>query len=215
MAHPQHGVWERIAHAFDATRDRTWAVVTDYIDALPPGQQVLDLMAGNGRHAAYAEAQGHATTWSDWSRPAAKIAKARLRGHVVVSDATRLPFADQAFDAVVYIAGLHGIPEPEARQASLEELFRCLKPGGSALITVWSREAPRFKDQGEPGEPLDVVVPWRSAGHNEERTYHLYTEASLRGDLQAAGFAVDRLEGVAVAAQEADNWAAIVRRLPA
>lgn len=210
MVHPQHGVWERIAHSFDATRERTWSAVTDFVDALPPSQRVLDLMAGNGRHAAYAEAAGHHTTWFDWSRPAASIAAARLQGPVVVGDATRLPFASTSFDAVLYIAGLHGIPSAAARAASLQELQRVLAPGGTALVTVWSRDAPRFRSEGVAGEALDISIPWRAGGHEEERTYHLYTRESLHTALVDAGFTVKRLEGVAVAAEEADNWVAEV-----
>jgi len=206
----QHAVWERIAHAFDATRDRPWDVVVEFVRSLPPAQRVLDAMAGNGRHAAVAEAAGHDVVWSDWSRPAARIAAGRLRGSCVVSDARALPFGPGSFDAVLYVAGLHGIPDPEDRGRSLRELRRVLRPGGRALVTVWSREAPRFRDRGTPGEPLDVVVPWRAGGVSGERTYHLHTAASLRAELEAAGLTVEQLDGVAVASAEADNWAAVL-----
>lgn len=206
----QHAVWERIAHAFDATRDRPWPVVVDFVRSLPPRRRVLDLMAGNGRHAAVAESAGHDAVWSDWSRPAARIASGRLRGPVVVSDARVLPFVDDSFDAVLYVAGLHGIPEPEGRLRSLRELRRVLRPGGRALVTVWSREAPRFCDRGTPGQPLDAVVPWRAGGVSGERTYHLHTRDSLRAELETAGLRVERLEGVTVASAEADNWVAVL-----
>lgn len=206
----QHAVWERIAHAFDATRDRPWRVVVEFLRDLPPRQRVLDLMAGNGRHAAVAEAAGHEVVWSDWSRPAARIAAGRLRGPCVVSDARALPFADGAFDAVLYVAGLHGIPDAAGRAASLRELRRVLRPGGRALVTVWSREAPRFRDRGTPGEPLDVVVPWRAGGVVGERTYHLHTAESLRAELEAARLRVERLEGTSIGAGAADNWVAVL-----
>ncbi|MGB0653179.1 MAG: class I SAM-dependent methyltransferase [Thermoplasmatota archaeon] len=208
-AQDQHRVWETIAESFDATRQRPWSVVTEFLADLPPGQRLLDLMAGNGRHAALAKEAGHDAWWCDWSRPAARLAAGHLVGPVVVGDATALPFAGASFDACIYIAGLHGIPAPEGRVASLAELRRVLSPGGRALVTVWAREAPRFAEEGPPGEPFDLVVPWRRDGHEEQRTYHLYTEAALRADLEAAGLLVERLWLAALGGKAGDNWCAI------
>ncbi len=150
-------------------------------------------MAGNGRHAKSIAQAGHRATWVDWSRPAARIVANRYAGagaDVVVGDATQLPFADASFDVCIFVAGLHSIPEAAGRAACLAELRRVLHPGGRAQITVWSRDAPRFADLGTGGQPLDVTIPWKSDGHDEERHYTLYTPAALRSACTAAGFAV-------------------------
>lgn len=45
----------------------------------------------------------------------------------VQGDATLLPLADNSFDTVVMLGGIHHVPD---RQALFEQIFRVLKPGG-------------------------------------------------------------------------------------
>lgn len=209
----QHGVWEAIAHSFDRSRTRTWPHVEAFLRGLPPGARVLDLMGGNGRHTRCVLEAGHRATWLDWSRPAARIVAQRYPAvGTVVADATRLPLADASFDACIFVAGLHCLPTPAARRAALRELRRVLRPGGVAQVTVWSRDAPRFRHQGAPGQPIDVVLPWRSDGHDQERPYHLYTPAALADDLGAAGLGGADVKAAAVVGREPDNLVATVRR---
>lgn len=201
----QHGVWERIAHSFDQTRARPWGHVERFLHRRPKDDRILDLMCGNGRHMKTARRD---VVGLDFSRPLARAAASH--GAAVAGDATRLPFIDQAFDACIYVAGLHGIPDPEGRAASLRELHRVLRPGGEAQVTVWSRDAPRFEKQRLLAGPADVVVPWRRDGMDEPRTYHLYTEASLRAACESAGFTVLSIDAVDLA-EEADNLVAWLR----
>ncbi len=49
-------------------------------------------------------------------------------------DTTKLPFDDESFDLIVFNAVIEHI-HPEARQAVLQESYRCLKPGGRVVIT--------------------------------------------------------------------------------
>ncbi|HEX2066118.1 MAG TPA: class I SAM-dependent methyltransferase [Candidatus Thermoplasmatota archaeon] len=213
-AHAEHGVWEAIADSFDRNRTRTWPHVEAFLRALPPGSRVLDLMGGNGRHTRCILEAGHRPVWLDWSRPAARIvAKRYPAADVLVAEATRLPAADGAFDACIFVAGLHCLPTATARRAALRELRRVLRPGGVAQVTVWSRDAPRFRAEGTPGQPLDVVLPWRSDGHDEPRPYHLYTPGALATDLHAEGFTLEGVASTAVVAREPDNLVATVRAL--
>ena len=197
----QREAWKRIGASFDATRQRTWDHVEVFLDDLPTGARVLDVMCGNGRHLR------PGMVGLDWSRPLVAAAGPAA----VMGDATRLPFPEECFDAAICVAGLHGLPDPEDRAASLQELYRVLRPGGVAQVTVWSRDAPRFQDT--PGDgPVDVVVPWRRDGHDVPRTYHLYTPDSLRAACEAAGFDAVALRGVAIAAEDPDNLVVVLRR---
>lgn len=212
MPRSQHAVWEAIASSFDRNRTRTWPHVESFLRGLPSGSRLLDLMGGNGRHLAPALAAGHRAVWLDFSRPASRIvAKRYPEAAVVVADATRLPIADAALDACIFVAGLHSLPTAAARAQSLAELHRVLRPGGVAQVTVWSRDAPRFKEQGTSGEPLDVVIPWRSDGHDAPRHYFLYTPDALARELEAAGFVVHSVARASVVAAE-DNLVAVVQR---
>ncbi|MEA3191296.1 MAG: tRNA (uracil-5-)-methyltransferase [Thermoplasmata archaeon] len=210
----EHAVWEKIAHSFDQSRTRTWPHVAAFLQALPAESRVLDLMAGNGRHLPPILAAGHHATWLDWSRPAARIAARRHpQAHAIVADATALPVADGSFDAAILVAGLHSIPTAAGRAKCLAELRRALRPDGRVQVTVWSRDAPRFRAEGIPGEPVDVTIPWRSHGHDEPRRYHLYTPAALRADVETAGFEVVREQAVAVVSREGpDNLVVEARR---
>lgn len=211
VSRSQHAVWESIADSFDRSRTRTWPHVEAFLRSLPPNSRVLDLMGGNGRHLASIAAAGHAAVWLDFSRPASRIVARRYEADVVVADAARIPLADAAVDAAILVAGLHSLPTAEARAACLAELRRVLRPGGKAQVTVWSRDAPRFKSQGAPGQPLDVVIPWRSDGHDAPRHYYLYTPAALRRELDEAGFDVTAIEAASVVAPD-DNLVAAVQR---
>lgn len=206
MASDQRKVWTAIADAFDRTRRRPWPHVEAFIEGLPPASLVLDLMAGNGRHARVAAEAAHHPVALDWSLPLLR----RAHGDRLLADATRIPLRDATMDAAVYCAGLHGLPTAEGRAASLRELRRVLRPGGLAQVTVWSRDAPRFAAMGLPAGPADATVPWKADGAVEERHYHLYTAEALRGDLEAAGFEVASLGSVSIA-QRDDNLAALAR----
>lgn len=215
MARPrdQHRVWEAIATSFDRSRTRRWPHVEAFLATLPAGSRVLDLMAGNGRHTASILEAGHVAMWLDWSRPAARIAARRYpQASVAVGDATALPLLDSSFDAAILVAGLHSLPTAAGRSACLRELWRVLRPGGLAQVTVWSRDAPRFRGEGQAGEAIDVVIPWRSHGHDEERHYHLYTPQALRTEAEAAGFVVADEAAVAIVSAEPDNLVATVRK---
>ncbi|MES2153954.1 MAG: class I SAM-dependent methyltransferase [bacterium] len=212
----QHAVWEVIAASFDRSRTRTWPHVHAFVAGLPAESRVLDLMAGNGRHTTVITAAGHQATWLDWSRPAARIAAARNRpAHIVVGDAAALPFADHSFDAAIVVAGLHSLPSAAGRLQALQELGRVLAPQGTAQVTVWSRDAPRFSTLGAPGDELDVELPWRSDGHDETRSYHLYTDGALRRDCTAAGLVVRSMADVTILGRGGpDNLVAVVAPAP-
>lgn len=203
MASDQRKVWTAIADSFDRTRQRPWPHVVAFLERLPLRSRVLDLMAGNGRHAQVAASLGHDVVALDWSLPLLR----RCPGQRVLADAVALPLRDATIDACVFAAGLHGIPAADGRSAALRELRRVLRPGGTTQVTVWSRDAPRFA--GAPGP--DVTVPWRGDGLAEERSYHLYTAESLRAAAEAAGFTVASVDAVAVAAGQPDNLVAVLR----
>lgn len=215
----QQRLWEEIGASFDRTRQKPWTHVTRFLAAHPAGR-LLDLMCGNGRHLPGAgETQravadgGRDAVGLDWSRTLCTAAQARAPASAVVQgDASRLPFQDASFDVALCVAGLPSVPDADARAAALRELLRVTRPGGVAQITVWWREAPRFAGHGAAGEPIDLEVPWKADGHDQSRTYHLYTVDELRATLVDAGWIVEGLEPVALAWAQPDNLVAVVHR---
>ena len=203
----QKAVWDAIAASFDRTRTQPWRHVDAFLATIPQRARVLDLMSGNGRHRRAPGADGLDLVALDWSWPLLEAGKAPHAS--VQGDALHLPFQDAVFDACVFVAGLHGLPEAGQRVLALRELRRVLRPGAPAQVTVWSRAAPRFRDL--PADQFDVTVPWKADGLHEDRSYHLYTNDTLRIHLLAAGFQVEDVRAVAIAGAEPDNLVAWAR----
>ncbi len=123
---------------------------------LRPGELLLDLGAGAGRHAYGALARGARVIALDRSEADAKDCAAFLTALVdesgdpdspvepgsepaaasMVGDALRLPFPDATFDRVICAEVLEHVPDDRGAMA---EIARVLRPGGSAAVTV-----PRF-----------------------------------------------------------------------
>jgi SAM-dependent methyltransferase len=146
-----------------------------------PGDVLLDLGAGAGRHAAEACRRGATVVALDMSAPDLKEARDRIsdvnpqldRGIAVQGDALRLPFADATFDRIIAAEVMEHIPDDIG---AMDELARVLKPGGLAAVTV-----PRWG-------PEQVCWKLSDAYHEVDGGHvRIYRKAQLRERLEAAG----------------------------
>jgi len=103
------------------------------------------------------------------------------------ADARQMPYPNDFFDWAVAIAVYHHIADKAGRLAGLKELYRVLKPGGEAFITVWNRWQPRhwFKKK-------NAIVYWNFKKSKEklERYYYLFTYGEIEKLARQAGFKV-------------------------
>lgn len=119
-----------------------------------PGERLLDLGAGGGRHAFEAMRRGAWVIALDADEGETKDAAALMAGLLesddrvgvtggtglpLVGDALRLPFPSGAFDRVIAAEVLEHIPDD---RTAIAELARVLRPGGTIAVTVprWGPE---------------------------------------------------------------------------
>ncbi|MGJ0505437.1 MAG: class I SAM-dependent methyltransferase [Methylocystis sp.] len=92
-------------------------------------------------------------TATDLNEPMLDVAKAKFGAAEQVTfrpaDATALPFADNAFDAIVSQFGLMFFPDKDAAH---REARRTLRPGGRYLFSVW--DSPRYNTFSRLGQEV-------------------------------------------------------------
>jgi demethylmenaquinone methyltransferase/2-methoxy-6-polyprenyl-1,4-benzoquinol methylase len=136
-------MFDAVARRYDVTndvlsmgQDRRWR--REVIDAVAPkrGELVLDLAAGTGTSSQPFADRGATVVPCDFSLGMLQVGK-QNRPHLpfTAGDGTRLPFADQTFDAATISFGLRNIVDPSA---GLRELRRVTKPGGRLVVCEFS-----------------------------------------------------------------------------
>jgi demethylmenaquinone methyltransferase/2-methoxy-6-polyprenyl-1,4-benzoquinol methylase len=140
-------MFDDVARRYDLTndvlslgQDRRWRrQVLAAVDPRP-GERVLDLAAGTGTSSEPFRRRGATVVPCDFSVGMLRVGK-RALPHLpfVAGDGTRLPFADDTFDAVTISFGLRNLVDPDA---GLRELLRVARPGGRLVVCEFS--APRW-----------------------------------------------------------------------
>ncbi len=198
--------WDILAPNFDNTRQKPWKIVLDFIQTLPSQSQVIDVGCGNGRHILPCAQHCASVIGFDLSYNLLKIAKNKTQKvqynntFFIHGTVTHLPFKDNSFDVILFIAALHNIKERKQRLQSLQEIYRILKPQGCGLISVWSRWQKRYRlyflkevilrRQQEFG---DIEIPWRQQTSSIPRFYHLYSKSEFGKDITRSGFTLQKM----------------------
>ena len=142
-------------------------------------QEILDLGCGNGRFLVHFARRGVHVTGLDSAPTALKLAcewlaSESLSGNLVQADTrVRLPFADNAFDALLSTQVIHHA-RLELVLGTIGEILRVVKPGGLVFVSV-----PVFlpKGDGESAESDEVeyhtFVP--RSGPEAGLPHHLFT----------------------------------------
>ena len=101
------------------------------------------------------------------------------------ADARNLPYADDFFDFAIAVAVYHHIEDKDGRTQALKELYRVLKPGGEAFITVWNRWQPHHWLQKK-----SFMRPWKTKDKTLYRYYYLFTFREFEQLARQAGFEI-------------------------
>ena len=189
----------RSLHSADATVE---AALRDLLGA--PLGRVLDVGTGTGRMAELFEPTADTVVALDNSPEMLRLARARLqhlapgRVELVQGDFAELPFADAAFDTVLFHQVLHYAQSPEA---VLAEAARVTRPGGRVAIVDF---APHDREE------------LRSA---QAHVRLGFADEQVRGLMTAAGFEPEAGEALGGGELTVMIWtgsrrADAVRRLP-
>lgn len=151
-----------------------------------PGDRVLDLACGAGRHSfalyrrgvrvvALDRDPGQVATTAEWldAVRAEDDLPESARAHALVGDAYRLPFPDRAFDAVVAAEVLEHLTDDVDAMA---EIARVLRPGGRVAVSV-----PRYG-------PERICWALSRAYHEVDGGHvRIYRRGQLEGRLRSVG----------------------------
>jgi tRNA (uracil-5-)-methyltransferase TRM9 len=182
----QEVVWDKIAGKWDEFKTKPSPIAEKFLKSKKG--KILDLGSGSGRNFPAFDV-GTEIYAQDFSKKMLGFAKKRakkfgLKINTIHSPSDKVPVEDDFFDFAICIAVLHCVPGKRARQKILKELFRVLKPGGRAVISVWGRNSLRVKNR-----PKETYVSWASAGVKKRYTY-LYDDGELEKALTLAGFKI-------------------------
>jgi ubiquinone/menaquinone biosynthesis C-methylase UbiE len=131
--------YNAIANRYLAERTRDSAdvrLLSEFMDRLPAGAQVLDAGCGAGVPVSQLLSERFQVTGVDFSEAQIELARNHVpNARFLCEDMTKLAFPDNTFDGIAsYYAIIH-VPREE-HQALLANFYRMLKPNGIGLLCL-------------------------------------------------------------------------------
>jgi ubiquinone/menaquinone biosynthesis C-methylase UbiE len=137
-----------------ATDDLRMQQVSQLVERLPPGAQVLELGCGAGVPVAEALAERYFLTGVDISRAQLERARVNVSGaRFIQADMSEIGFASGTFDAVVALYSIIHVPRDEQARL-LTRMREWIKPGGYLLINTGTVDDPGTVEEDWLGAPM-------------------------------------------------------------
>jgi ubiquinone/menaquinone biosynthesis C-methylase UbiE len=145
--------------------------------SLQPEDNLIEVACGSGRFLKVYASHVHSVAGIDLSDVQVKMAKRRLRdriaagtAEIIQGDASQLPWDDDSYSVATTMGSIIGFPEP---LESLKEIYRVLRPGGRAVVSI-EYNAEDGKDHSKEIEKYGMWV---------------WTEDEVQALMKEAGFA--------------------------
>jgi len=196
----QQVVWDEIAGKWNEFREVPSPTVIDFLK--DKHGKILDLGCGSGRNfnAMNKDVELYAVDFSGQMLFHAKdkAEKLGLKADISQSPADKLSFKDNFFDLIICVAVLHCIPSKGERVNAIKEIYRTLRKGSTALISVWGKNSPRLKNKGKECFVSWTVKSEKSTRKGEqeikqERYTYVYDLEELKQEVLDAGFKIENI----------------------
>lgn len=183
----QKEVWDAIALGWSEFRQTPSPAVVDFVK--DKKGKILDLGCGSGRN--FIKIKKGKIYGVDFSEKMIELAKKdakkkKIDVELAVMD-KKIPYKDEFFDYAICVAVLHCLNKKE-QKIMIDELYRVLKKGGKALISVWGKKSPRLKNAGK-----ESYVGWRTGEAKQLRYTYIYDLEELEEQLKETGFKILRI----------------------
>ena len=182
-------VWDQIASTWNKYKKEQFGDKTGVLKRFisKKDTRVLDLGCGSGRN--FFKFKG-VIYGIDFSKEMLNYAgkNAESLGTKVIlkkSQAYKLDFPDNFFDKALFIASLHCIDTKIKRKKAVKELYRVLKPGRRAFMTVWNKDSKRWKNK-----PKEKLISWDIGKEKVWRYYYLFSIDEIKELVESAGFKI-------------------------
>ena len=175
---PWEGIYRRDGHVFTEVPP----VAASFAELLDEHecQAILDLGCGNGRFLVHFARRGFCVTGLDSAPTALKLAREwlereSLNGNLLRADTrVRLPFEDNAFDALLSTQVIHHA-RLEFVLGTIREISRVVKPGGLVLVSV-----PVYRPKGDEefaeADEIEYHTFVPRSGTEAGLPHHLFTK---------------------------------------
>ena len=187
----QEEVWDNISDLWVEYKKMPFFNVEDFLKNKKG--KIIDLGCGTGRNMIASKdleyygvdtsscQLGKAISFSEDNKINAQFFK--MSAHKL----SKKDFKKDMFDCGLFIAALHCLENSDKRLRALNELYRVLKPGAEALISVWNSEDKRFDSVRNE---KDIYMSWKYEGNVYMRYYYLFDKKELIDLIERAGFEI-------------------------
>ena len=187
----QEDVWDSISDLWNEYRKEPYEIIKDFLE--DKKGKIIDLGCGSGRNMIPSpDIEYYGVDISSCQLGCAMVhaEEKGINAKFFKNKADKLSkkdFKKEMFDFGLFIATLHCLENKNARENALKELYRVLKKGAEALITVWNSEDERFKNVNYHG---DIYMSWKKDGEEYFRYYYLYDKDEFLDLLKSVGFEI-------------------------